>query len=105
MSQEELEKLAAQGAEMPNCLNGAEQLLFLSLRQLYALYRTGKIPKDLAKAEKGKIYQEYAQYELNYKCWKQGLDKERKLSALHQKIKECDCEICREYIMTLEALK
>lgn len=90
---------------MPADLNGAEQLLFLSLRQLYAIYRTGKLSKDIAKYEKGKIYEQFAQYELNFRCWKQGFEKEQKLSGLHQQIRECNCEICRKYIRVLEGLE
>lgn len=104
MLTEKIEKLAAQNEEMPLDLDGAEQLLFLSLRQLYATYHAGKISKENARNEKGRIYAQYAQYELNYRCWKQGLEKERKLSGLHQQIKECKCDICRKYIRTLEGL-
>lgn len=94
MSALNIEKLAAQGAELPDKLNGAEQLLFLSLRNLYSAFRSGKIPKDIAKIEKTRIYREYEQNALNLKCWMSGLEKERKLQHMTQEIKACDCEIC-----------
>ena len=105
MLPEELEKLAAKGSEMPDGLTAPEQLLFLSLRQLYAIYRNGRLPKDIAKAEKTKIYQEFAQNELNYKCWKEGLEKQKRLSFIIQDIKNSDCEICKKYLRVLEGLK
>lgn len=105
MLTEQIEKLAAHNEEMPSDLDGAEQLLFLSLRQLYATYHAKKISKENARNEKGRIYAQYAQYELNYRCWKQGLEKERKLVTMHKQIKECQCEICRKYIRVLEGLE
>lgn len=105
MSTEDLEKLAAKGSEMPDKLNAAEQLLFLSLRQLYAIYQIGKIPRDIAKIEKTRIYKEYEQNALNLKCWMKGLEKDRKLQRMTQEIKACDCEICIKYLRILEGIE
>lgn len=105
MSALDIEKLAAHGAELPDKLNGAEQLLFLSLRQLYATFRSGKVPKDIAKIEKTRIYREYEQNALNLKCWISGLEKERKLQHMTQEIKACDCEICVKYLRALEGIE
>lgn len=104
MSPEELEKLAAKGSEMPDGLTAPEQLLFLSLRQLYAIYRSGRLPKDIAKAEKTKIYQEYAQNVLNHKCWVSSLERQRKLSYMIQDIRKCDCETCKKVLRIVEGI-
>ena len=101
----ELEKLAAKGEELPGKLNGAEQLLFLSLRYLYATYHSGKISKEIAKVEKTQIYKEYEQNALNLKCWMRGLEKDRKLQHMTQEIKACDCKICVKYLRILEGIE
>lgn len=104
MSTEEIEKLAAKGSEMPDKLTAPEQLLFLSLRQLYAIYRNGRLPKDIAKTEKTKIYQEYSQNELNYKCWTASLERQKKLSYMIQDIRKCECETCKKVLRIVEGL-
>ena len=104
MSTIDLEKLAAQGSEMPAALTAPEQLLFLSLRQLYAMYRSGKVSKDIARTEKNMIYAQYEQNVLNHKCWVSALEKERKLQHITQDIKSCSCDICQRYLRILEGI-
>lgn len=104
MSTEELEKLAAKGEQMPDGLTAPEQLLFQSLRQLYALYKTGRIKKEWAKAEKTKILQEYAQNVLNHKCWVTSLERQRKLSYMIQDIRKCECETCKKVLRIVEGI-
>lgn len=105
MSQEELEKLAAQGAEMPDSLNGAEQLMFLSLRQLYAIFRTGKLQKDIAKAEKMKILKEYEVNSLLLRSWEYARQKEIRLAPLISKINKSGCELCKKVVKILSVGK
>lgn len=104
MSVTDIEKLAAQGSEMPASLNAPEQLLFLSLRHLYAMYRSGKIAKDSARAEKNMIYAEYEKNVLSHKCWVNALEKERKLQHITQDIKSCSCDTCLKYLRILEGI-
>lgn len=105
MSTEDLEKLAATLSEMPSGLDAAEQLLFLSLRQLYAIFRTGKLSRDIAKIEKNKIYKEYEVNKLNLSCWEQARQREKKLSVISQKIKQSGCSICRSYMLSIAGVK
>ncbi|MDD6824554.1 MAG: hypothetical protein PUE12_00285 [Oscillospiraceae bacterium] len=105
MSLSDIEKAAATTGPMPDELNGAEQLLFLSLRHLYATYHSGKISKEIAKVEKTQIYKEYEQNALNLKCWMRGLEKDRKLQHMTQEIKACDCKICVKYLRILEGIE
>lgn len=105
MSTTEIEKLAAQGAEMPNSLNGAEQLLFLSLRQLYALFRSGKIKKDIAKIEKTKILREYDKYSLYFRAWDEARRRETEMSKLLHKMKETECDVCKEFFRIHSGIK
>lgn len=105
MSTDELERLAASCAEMPENLNAAEQLLFLSLRQLYAIYRTRKITRDIAKVEKTRIYKQYEINSLNLKCWESAMERGRKLAVLSPSLKDSGCELCRKFFNVLGGLE
>lgn len=51
----DFERAAMKGAEMPDGLDLPDQLAFLALRTLYAQYHDGKIDRETARAEKGRI--------------------------------------------------
>ena len=104
MSTDELERLAASCSEMPENLNVAEQLLFLSLRQLYAIYRTRKITRDIAKREKTKIYKQFETNSLDLRCWESAMEKSRKLAILSPKLKN-GCDLCKKYDRILGGLE
>lgn len=55
----ELEKLAMKGANLPDNITPEEQLLFLQLKYLYILHRSGKITQEQGKSEKAKFISEY----------------------------------------------
>lgn len=59
MLTEEIEKAAASKKTMPDNIKGEEQLLFLQLKYLYALFHTGKLTAEQGKAEKVKILESY----------------------------------------------
>ena len=59
MSITELEKLAMKGADLPDGITPEEQLLFLQLKYLYILHRSGKLTQEQGKAEKAKLIGEY----------------------------------------------
>lgn len=105
MSTDELEKLAASFAEMPDGLNAAEQLLYLSLRQLYAIYRTRKITRDIAKREKTKIYKQFETNCLDLRCWESAMEKARKLAVLSPELKMSGCELCKKYSRILGGIE
>lgn len=105
MSTGELEKLAASFAEMPDGLNAAEQLLYLSLRQLYAIYRTRKITRDIAKREKTKIYKQFETNCLDLRCWESAMERGRKLAVLSPSLKDSGCELCRKFFNVLGGLE
>lgn len=104
MSTDELERLAASCAEMPENLNAAEQLLFLSLRQLYAIYRTRKITRDIAKREKTKIYKQFETNCLDLRCWESAMERGRKLAVLSPELKN-GCDLCKKYDRILGGLE
>ena len=105
MSTADIDKLAASGAEMPADLNGAEQLLFLSLRQLYAIFRTGNLNRDIAKHEKSMIYDQFRKYDLQCRSWTEGWERERRVQAMTQEIKESGCEVCKRMLRTMEGIE
>ena len=104
MSADELEKLAASCSEMPENLNVAEQLLFLSLRQLYAIYSTRKITRDIAKREKTKIYKQFETNSLDLRCWESAMERTRKLAVLSPELKN-GCDLCKKYDRILGGLE
>ena len=104
LSPEGLERMAMHGGDMPNGLNGPEQQLFLSFRYLYGIYRLGRISKENAKTEKGKILTEFKQNNLNYLCWESGKARERKIQPLLQDVKNCECETCKKLIKAIQGL-
>ena len=55
MTIDEICSAANRGDELPDCLTLHDQLLFLSVRQIYDDYRNGRIEKDQAIREKNKI--------------------------------------------------
>lgn len=56
------EQLAIRGDELPDGLEYPDQVLYLSLRMLYAQKRAGIIDRDTAIAEKKKLLDEYRGY-------------------------------------------
>jgi hypothetical protein len=61
MTPEELETIAAQGNEMPDGLDVPEQLLFLTMRELYSNFKNGVVNRERAKREKQRIMVAYGQ--------------------------------------------
>lgn len=57
------EQSAIRGEEIPQGLEYPEQILYLSLRMLYAQKRMGIIDRDTAVAEKKKLLDEYRVYQ------------------------------------------
>ena len=55
----EYEQQAMNGAEMPDGLDYADQIMFQQLRLLYKSVRNGVIPRDVGIQEKKKFMREY----------------------------------------------
>lgn len=104
MSVTDIEKIAASGGEMPQGLNAPEQLLFLSLRHLYAVYRSGKVDKNTAKKEKTQIIKAFEINSLNEKCYEQTRKIQREFSAHSHDIHTSGCDICRKLSLILTGI-
>lgn len=60
------EQSAIRGDELPSGLDYPDQVLYLSLRMLYAQKRMGIIDRDTAITEKKKLLDEYKAYQFNW---------------------------------------
>ena len=93
----DIELAAGRGDIMPEELNAAEQLAFLSMRMLYIQHALGKLEIEQARIEKTRIIKEYEVNMLKLKCWEEAKTRERKLSVLTPLLKDSGCELCRKY--------
>lgn len=98
MTTEELERLAATDAEMPEELAMPEQLLFLTLRELYSNFRSGAVNRDRAKREKSRIYVAYYNLKNDYKAVKEHLDIRKRLTHTIGELYQCGCPNCKRLL-------
>lgn len=104
MDVKQLEIAASKGEEMPEGLNGAEQLLYLSFRNLYNIFRNGGITKSEAKKVKNNIIIRFKQDQLSCSCWEDSMRRLRELQRLSQEIKNSDNELCKRIEKIMEGL-
>lgn len=104
MTIKELEQAAANKAPMPEGLNGAEQLAFLSLRILYVQYALERIDLEQAKWEKVRIVKEYEQNLLALRSWQTAHERERRLAPYLQQLKQ-GCKTCKQFHAVLSGYK
>lgn len=60
------EQSAIRGDELPSGLEYPDQVLYLSLRMLYAQKKLGNIDRERAVTEKKKLLDEYQAYKMNW---------------------------------------
>ena len=105
MTFEQINKLAGTGQPMPEELNGAEQLAFLSLRLLHTQYIADKMDIEQARLEKVRIAKQLEVNLLSIRTWEAAMAKERKLSTLTPQLKDSGCPLCRRFFYTLSGYK
>lgn len=98
MTPEELERLAATDGDVPDNLELPEQLLFLTLRELYSNYRNGVVNKERAKREKSRILVAYQKLMSDYKITRQNKEITKRLSHHIGDLYKCGCPNCRKLI-------
>lgn len=98
MTLEQLERLAASDEEMPDGLTMPEQLLFLTLRELYKNFRSGAVNRDRGKREKSRILVAYQGLANEYKVVEHHLSIRKKLTQNIGDIYKCGCQNCRKLI-------
>lgn len=101
MKQEQLERLAAKNAPIPDGLDVPQQYLFLSLRSLYALYHTGGIGKEQAKREKTCILEQYKDFDLKWRIAQQHMGMLRAVQKYSDRIKDSGCGTCKALFRVL----
>lgn len=94
----ELEQLAASGEEMPDGLAMPEQLLFLTLRELYKNFHSGAVNRDRGRREKSRILVAYQGLANEYKVVEQHLSIRKKLTQNIGDIYKCGCQNCKKLI-------
>lgn len=97
MSLSDIEKAAATTGPMPDELNGAEQLLFQSLRLMYIQHALGRLDIEQARIEKTKLIKEYEVNTLKLRSWEEAHQRIKKLSVVTPELKKSGCELCRKY--------
>lgn len=98
MTTEEIERLAATDAEMPEELTMPEQLLFFTLRELYNNFRSGAVNRERAKREKSRIYVAYQNLQNEYKATEQHLEIKKRLSHNIGELYQCGCPNCKRLL-------
>ena len=68
------ERQAMNGDEMPDGLSYPDQIMFLSLRMVYAQLKQGIIDRDTAVRDKKKLVKEYEQYSYVEQIGKEWVD-------------------------------
>lgn len=94
----QLERLAASDEEMPDGFGLPEQLLFLTLRELYKNFRSGAVNRDRAKREKSRILVAYRGLASEYAVVEQHLKIRKRLTKNIGDIYKCGCQNCRKLI-------
>lgn len=101
-----LEKLAANGGEMPQGLELPEQLLMLTLRELYHSYKTGSIERERGKREKAQIMLAYrtlkSTCEMSTKYY---ADITRRLEQNIGELYKCGCPSCQKLIRIFHGIE
>lgn len=98
MTTDELERLAAADAEMPDGLEMPEELLYLTLRTLYQNFRSGAVNRDRAKREKSRIYVAYNGLKTQYKATEEHIKIRERLSQNIGEVYQCGCANCRKIL-------
>ena len=101
----ELEKLAASGAEMPDNLGLPEQLLFLTLRELYNNYKSGAVNRERGQREKKRIMLAYNGLKTDFAIVDYHMKLRRRLEHEVGTLYKCDCEHCRKFVRVLDGIE
>lgn len=105
MDVQDLERIAAtEGSELPNGLATHEQLLFLTLRELYQNYRSGAVNRERAKKEKNRIFVAYEGLKHDHKRVEHQLQIRRRLEREIGSLYTCGCANCRKVAMIFDGM-
>lgn len=93
-----IERIAANGDEVPDDLELPEQLLLLTLRELYSNYKAGAVERERAKREKQRILLAYRALRVSYEISNEHAKIRRRLEQNMYELHKCDCPNCRKLL-------
>lgn len=99
-----LEKQAAACAEMPGGLKTHDQLLFLTLRELYNNFRSGAVNRERGRREKQSILQAYEQLKFENSLFEEHVRLRHRLEYEVGSLHKCGCETCRKVARVLDGI-
>ena len=101
----DIEKIAMHNDDMPDGLNSAEQLLFLSLRFLYESYNRKMITREQASKEKQSILSRFAEMQRQVEICEMHYKRYIELAGISKKVESGNCNRCKEIMRILDGRK
>ncbi|MDE6019999.1 MAG: hypothetical protein K2H01_03235 [Ruminococcus sp.] len=105
MKIEDIEVLASRNAPMPDKLTPPEIFLFLSLRAVYAAWRTGTVETSQAKNEKTQVIRQYKELDLWHRIYTEQSSMLRQVQRYSDKIRISGCPVCYGLFRVLSGLE
>lgn len=105
MDKDDIDKLAHAGADMPDGLSTADQLLFLKLRYLYTLHRAGAIGAERGKIDKQKILEQFRADKIAEGIYHESIRICNGLSPVMSEANKSDCERCKRLVAIFTGLE
>lgn len=93
-----IERAAAKGEELGDDLSLPDQLLFLSLRSLYAQWRSKIIDQEKAKSEKRRLLAEHELARFYYESYKATVELRNRVSSELVEIEKNGCDQCKRIV-------
>ena len=81
MNAKEIEQAASQDQDMPDGLNGAEQMLFLNMRSLHRIKKLGIYNQKSFDRERNKILERFGLDDFNCRMWEQNIKRYKIIEA------------------------
>lgn len=86
MKAEEIEQAASQEQEMPDGLNGAEQMLFLNMRALHRIEKLGVMKQQNIDRERNKILERFGLDAFNCRMWEKSVKRYKIIEAAQRAV-------------------
>ena len=105
MDVQDLERIAAtEGSEMPDGLATHEQLLFLTLRELYGNFRSGVVNRERGKKEKNRILIAYQGLKRDHEAVEQQKRIRKRLEKEVGNLYACGCDTCKKVVRVFDGI-
>ena len=104
MTVKDIELIAAGGGEVPDGLELPEQLLLITLRELYKNFRSGGVNRERGKREKQRIIVAYEALKSNYGVIDHHQAIRRRLQQNVGNLHDCGCPTCRKVMRVFDGI-